>query len=421
MKRYLARRMDGGEYRNMAEIEAPQLRVPFGSRLTILDAVRGAAVLMVLTFHSAGVRVAGPVTSLWAGIVGSLWSGVDLFFVLSGFLITGILLDSRRHPRYFVNFYTRRALRIFPLYYGVLIVVLLIAPVVWPAIRAVEYWRTLQAHQLWLLVYLHNYLQAQGSHELPGLGHFWTLAIEEQFYWVWPLVVYYIAPRRLLKMSVLLCAFAPAVRILLYFNGVSPWAIRQLTFTRIDSLAWGGIVALLLREPGLAHSGRRWIRRLGISGGVGLLVIFVGMGSLPFEAPVMVTIGYSMVAAVFAAFLAACSFRKSPTPRPGWPQRGLAWIGTISYGIYVFHWPTYQLLEGVRSRYLSNTWLAVPGIPQAMATLAGTLALSTGIAFLSWRFWERPFLRLKSRFAYVKTAEGAGRVQQPAGLPLSEG
>ena len=184
--------------------------VPFGKRLMSLDGLRGIAILAVIAEHT--LRLFHPtsvLSRLWAAFQESSWAGVDLFFVLSGFLITGILLDSRHDKRYFLNFYARRTLRIFPLYYAVLVIAILIVPAVMGFSKLPELYSRLVANQLWLWTYLQNFAQASGPHALPGFGHFWSLAVEEQFYWVWPLAVFLLPRRHLFRLCITLCAFLP--------------------------------------------------------------------------------------------------------------------------------------------------------------------------------------------------------------------
>ncbi len=169
-------------------------------RLNSLDGLRGIAVLSVIAFHT--LRVTGQ-----EGLFGlalnrlqeTAWAGVDLFFVLSGFLITGILLDTRDCPSYFKTFFARRTFRIFPLYYGVLAVAIFGVPAILGRAHLPDLYPRLLANQFWLWTYTANYLQATGAHTLPGFGHFWSLAIEEQFYWFWPLVVYFASRRKVFQ------------------------------------------------------------------------------------------------------------------------------------------------------------------------------------------------------------------------------
>jgi peptidoglycan/LPS O-acetylase OafA/YrhL len=198
---------------------SPGNSVPFGSRLTSLDGLRGLAVLSVVLFHTLRLQNAGVFGEIWKRFHGSAWAGVDLFFVLSGFLITGILLDSRGQENYFRNFYARRTLRIFPLYYTVLAVALLVVPFVVGFPRLPAAYPRLLENQLWLWTYTQNYLQATTAHTLPGFGHFWSLAVEEQFYWFWPLVVCLLPRKALLRFCLIVCAILPFIRLALILSG----------------------------------------------------------------------------------------------------------------------------------------------------------------------------------------------------------
>lgn len=374
----------------------PVLDVPFGRRDIRLDVIRGIAVLLVVVFHSARIYPeSGLMNTLWITLTNSVWCGVDLFFVLSGFLITGILLDSRHHEKYFINFYARRSLRIFPLFYGVLIGIFLILPLIAPQVRTMDFWQALSERQIWLWTYLQNFLQARGSHQLPGLGHFWTLAVEEQFYWVWPLIVYFIAPRKLLRVSILILLLTPILRIVLLSHGFTPWAIRELTFTRIDSLVWGATAAIILRNTKVLAIANQWSGRLKVASAAFLLGVVAIVGELKYESEIMVTVGYTAVACLFACLIFEMVQTPVPFKEPTFLEKNLAWLGTISYGLYVFHVPiSHGVLAGLRK------YTALAGIPRAITSFFITLALSCIVAFASWKLWEEPWLRLKKRFSY---------------------
>src|ERR1700680_4638693 len=258
--------------------------VPFGQRLASLDGIRGLAILSVIAFHTLIVTgAAGAGFALWRMVQYSCWAGVDLFFVLSGFLITGILLDSRECNGYFRNFYARRTLRIMPLYYAVLVVAILVVPRVIGFSRLPAMYSRLLDNQMWLWTYLQNYMQSRGTHQLPGLGHFWSLAVEEQFYWFWPLVIYFVSRRNLFRLCVAVCGIEPILRWSLLFFGYSTWAIRQYTFTRVDTLLYGAIAALAFRNRILATSRRLLIPVLAGASAALLLIIVVRRGYLPYE------------------------------------------------------------------------------------------------------------------------------------------
>ncbi|HZT79778.1 MAG TPA: acyltransferase, partial [Gemmataceae bacterium] len=276
---------------------------PPGTHLPGLDGLRGVAILLVLAFH---LLPSQPVTShvtawiyraAWSG-----WCGVDLFFVLSGFLITGILLDAKGLPHYFRNFYARRTLRIFPLYYGVLVVIFVIVPLfLRPPSPAFEH---LQANQIWLWCYASNVctVWANGWVFLAGnwhLNHFWSLAVEEQFYLVWPLVVLLLSRRRLLAACALCVVAAPLLRWAFLANGYGFVVAYTFTPCRVDALAVGAAVAVAARAPGGLSALRRFAPAVALALGAALLGLFVWRHGLRIADEVMQTAGYSLLALFF--------------------------------------------------------------------------------------------------------------------------
>ena len=201
-----------------------------GNRLPALDGLRGIAVLLVLAFHCRYFfppwmeKSARPTLDVLG------WSGVDLFFVLSGYLITGILLDTKDSSSYFRTFYARRSLRIFPLYFSFVAAVLLLAQ-----------WRV---HGFWYLTYLSNWQPGHGVND-GYLSHLWSLAIEEQFYLIWPAVVWFVPPGRLKWICIALAVTAAGLRP---FAGSQDQAAYRLTPCRMDSLALGAFVAIGMRH-----------------------------------------------------------------------------------------------------------------------------------------------------------------------------
>lgn len=391
-----------------AEPAPETLAVPFGKRSLSLDGLRGVAVLSVVLFHSLRVLGDNQLTAQpWRAILGSSWPGVDLFFVLSGFLITGILLDSRDAQGYFRNFYARRTLRIFPLYYATLALALLVVPAIVGASRLPALYSTLRAHQIWLWLYLQNYKQAAGPHQLPGFGHFWSLAIEEQFYWVWPLVVYAVNRRTLFRICLAVCAFEPLLRMALLHGGITPWALREYTFSRVDTLLYGAIAAILFRDPELARKSRRVVAVLAIVAAAILAGLIVVNGFLPYESDTTVVAGYSALAILFAILVSVCASGKVWLAR-FMSATVLRWFGRYSYAIYVVHPAVYLAYEATIARRL------VLGPYAALALcFAVVLAVSSALGRLSWTLLESQFLKLKRYFEYDHSAVAIGK-QAPA-------
>ena len=220
-----------------------------GRRLPVLDSIRGLAVLVVMLFHFTVMTADGSALShvlCKVAILGRC--GVDLFFVLSGFLITGILYDARHSEGYFKTFYARRMLRIFPLYYGVLVTVFFI----WPLLRG---HLPLASHdvlamQPWFWSHTVNFgILVHDTKALDTYGHLWSLAVEEHFYLLWPLVVFYFSRKALLRTCVGVIVGSLLLRIVLMGMGDNQQTCYLLTPCRIDQLAIGGWVAVAGRGP----------------------------------------------------------------------------------------------------------------------------------------------------------------------------
>ncbi len=383
-------------------LQLPDVRraVPFGGRSAALDGVRGIAILFVLAYHTLRIEGdGGPQVHIWRFFQESTWCGVDLFFVLSGFLITGILLDSRGREGYFRNFYARRALRIMPLYYATLFAALVVVPLALNPPKLPVLYAKLIANQIWLWLYLQNFLQSRGAHELPGFGHFWTLAVEEQFYWAWPVVVGLTSRRGLLRLSLIVCAGEPMLRFFLLETGAGAWAIRELTFTRADSLLWGALAALLVRDRNLLARLRRPLRILSACAALALLAMSVPRGFLLYEAPEMVTIGYSLFGLLFAVVILSCASEN------GWLARAvsapaLQWFGRYSYAMYIAHPILYLIYDSALAPKLG-----LARFPGALVCFAVVTSASTAFAWASWILLESRFLRLKRYFEYRSEAK----------------
>ncbi len=322
------------------------------------------------------------------------WIGVDLFFTLSGFLITGILLDTRGHPGYFRNFFARRALRIFPLYYGVFLVLFLLTPVL--HLR----WRL--GHLAYLL-YAGNIAYCLDS-TLANLRppvlflHLWSLAVEEQFYLIWPWVVLFVARRRnLARLCLGLSVSAFLLRSLvlgaLPLGRAYEWCYAMLP-THMDGLLYGALAALWIRSRPL-EAIHRSARRISLVAGAVMVLIYLLVG-FDFYSRTMILVGFPALAILFASVLLQALVPGSWASRLG-DLRVLRFFGKYSYGMYVFHIlfaPGLSVYQKVLQRVLHSTLIG--GLAYDVATLAGTCI----VAVLSYQLYEKHWLRLKRRFEY---------------------
>lgn len=413
-------------------VPAPQLpRLQSTEHIAALDGVRALAILLVLQGHTFGVGwvLAGPESALWVDRIAlSLsragWIGVDLFFVLSGFLITGILLDSRDSPSYFRSFYARRTLRIFPLYWGFLAMVLLI-----PRHRIALDFSSVAQHPVVYFTYLINLCWTIRPMEIPfawTTGHFWSLAVEEQFYLVWPFAVRSLGRTRLVIVCWALVVACPLLRALLVSGMLADWvtlqAANMLMPARMDSFAVGALVAVAARTPGvLERVARR--TRVAVPLLVGGLVALFVRYRLRALAPWVATVGFSLLALLFA-WLIASTLTAAPGSlrRRVFEHRWLRFLGRYAYGLYVFHVPLAYWLGGRVRAYGGLAPLAGSHIPAGIAFFVVAGGLSVGVAWLSWQFYESPLLRLKRFFPYeAKPVTSARLIGQNSSTRRREG
>ena len=320
-----------------------------------LDGVRAIAALMVFVFHFFQAR--GQQSRFFIG-----QTGVDLFFVLSGFLITLILLETREDEHAFSSLYIRRALRIFPLYYGYLVLSTLFhrAP-------AWQYW-----------VYLQNFAIANGKEIGPPI-HFWSLAVEEHFYFVWPILVLRLPKRLLPFVAGAFFVSSVIARIVLAKHGVD---IFYPTECRLDGLALGALLALAY-DAGML---RVVARSSWFAGTAALLTTAFLVKKFGGQHADIFQITKPLVFSVlYAAATAIVLQNQIPFLNRYLSARPLRAIGRISYGLYVFHPALIQLVE--------KTNLASLPLQFVLA-----LCLTFAVSWASWTFYEKPFLSLKSRF-----------------------
>jgi peptidoglycan/LPS O-acetylase OafA/YrhL len=361
-------------------------------RVLELDGIRGIAILLVLVSHF-GKPACPP--GVLSDVLDFGWVGVDLFFVLSGFLITGILLDSKGQPNYFRRFYLRRVFRILPIYYAYLIVFFHVVPVIAHATGRLDTFAYGRGDEAWYWIYLSNWRDAvyQNAH----LRHFWSLSIEEQFYIVWPLIVYVVSPRMLKYVCIVLAISSTVLRFVAAHEGVSKYFLYGATPFRLEGLALGALLALAARDAILRKRVARVIPWAWPAAAAILVGVVVRSGSDHLSMS-MGTYGYASVALlcwalVFWGTLQAGTKRVfAKFLRTSW----LVQFGKYSYGLYVWHVLfggfVHTGVEAARRQW-GLAWSLLP-----MALVVG-IGVSYGVALLSWKLIEEPCARLKERVA----------------------
>lgn len=371
---------------------APQVKSQSHIHVPALDGVRGAAVLLVIVYHFANsFYVIGFTNPLFSALrVG--WLGVDVFFALSGFLITGILLDTKTSPNYFKSFYVRRILRIFPLYYGAIACVLLL----WAMLPAAGVWGERDsmfaaASPFWTGFFLENLgLALHGPGATGVLTHYWSLAVEEHFYLVWPALVWLTSRRQLFGLAVGVIVLSVVGRAVMWRQGLDLHAIFGATPLRLDGLAVGAIAAILVRHE------RPPSPRLAIAllvGALAALALLMNLrGTVEQYDPVLWLSAYPLASIATAAALVgsigggALAQMLSAAP--------LRWFGRYSYGLYVWH-PIVGVL------LFHSRFAILPADPTHLDVLVAAvvaMAVNIAAAWLSFNLWEKRFLSLKRLF-----------------------
>ncbi len=379
-----------------------------------IDGLRGVAVLMVVIAHTILIRPLNALDQTVADVLGAGWSGVDLFFVLSGFLITGILFDAKGGTRYFSSFYMRRTLRIFPVYYLALFILLIVLPRI--TIPQAEAYRGLAEHQGWFWFHLSNIHFAQSGFTGDATDVFWSLAIEEQFYLVWPLVVWLCGRRTLMRICVALIITAWAVRVGMIFAGVKPVAIYVLPFARMDGLAAGGFIALLVRG---ARPVAVWLpaaRVLVMACCIGLAIIVATTGGLAIWGRETQMWGYTLLVGLFAATL-VLTLNQNGT---GWlhrllTARVLQIFGKYSYAIYIAHLPIRMVLRTIGLDLHAIPPVLGSNLPGQLLFTLAVIICSLLLAMVSWHLLEKRILALKRYFPYQtpRPAHRASATDEP--------
>ncbi len=361
--------------------------------LAELDGIRGIAILAVLISHATpAIALQSSSSKLARAILTPGWAGVELFFVLSGFLITGILLRTKEAKNYFYSFYARRFLRIFPIYYLTLTAVLLLAGhYEWlkPAIPdsfpyRFSYYVYLQN---WPVFWVPTFLMHN------ALGHFWSLAVEEQFYLLWPILVWKLPRRALFWLCIGGCVLALPLRIYFVSRYGTDFSVMHLTTSRMDGLLIGSLIGMVQFHrtiPMRAIAGC-------FAGGFALIAFIVVRH--PYEllgtAQYMHTIGVTGFALLSGAFVAFSQHHITPVQKLLTPQ-WLRTVGKYSYGMYVYHLPLFVLIDSV---VMPRLGFPVPmSLRYALPYTAVLIGLTFLVAKVSFDVLESPILNWKKHF-----------------------
>ena len=365
-------------------------------RVPTLDGVRGLAALLVLGVHFQTLMSVPATPVLPAWIASSLswgWSGVDLFFVLSGFLITGILLDQQEMDRRYRSFYARRSLRILPLYYGVLITCVCAGRII-KHFGPHSPFGPSPAGWICYFLYVQNWWLPIGRlYRTEYLGPLWSLAIEEQFYLIWPTFIWRLSRRTLMNVCVAGACVAFSIRLLLMLPGSSAltYAAYMNTFTRMDALLAGCWCALIARNQTLTERVRRLSPIVFASSAMGLCLLVYG-GHDKWNDPGVMVFGHSFFAVGFACMvmLAYINDGSKTIVDRALSMAPLAAIGKYSYGVYVYQ--SFLLVAALH--FLKHSSLA-PSRAFALIVGSNWLLAVLAISFASYHLFEKRFLQMK--------------------------
>lgn len=352
-----------------------------------LDGIRFLAIFMVI-IHHCSFNYEGDSIFLIKRLTTLGGNGVDLFFILSGFLITKILLENKGSKNYFKAFYMRRILRIFPLYYLLLIITFIVLPQFQHPY--LEKWKDID--QIWYWLFLSNFAIAEkGSFGHGMVDNTWSLAIEEQFYLVWPFISSQLSLKNLRIFSWIVILFTIIYRSYLFLNGESFVSIYVSTFTRMDNLAMGSLLATYYTN----HDWEKvvaWTRYTIIPSI--LFFLFNIFAVIYIDLAVFGAIGYIMNLVIFTTII-VLALDERPAFQKFLNINLLSKIGVYSYGIYLIHNPLQKMIRVflINNLDLSATFKLI------LLTVI-TLITSTVIAWVSFHFFEMKFNSLKKHFKY---------------------
>lgn len=371
------------------------------NHITELDGIRGFAVLLVIIFHFLNQPILSDnlFDHIFKETFSIGWIGVDLFFVLSGFLITRILINTKSSTNYFTSFYYKRTLRIFPLYYLYLILIFFILyPLLFNKVSEVEQNKILMSEhsQAWFWLYASNIKQViDGAFFGGGLGHLWSLSIEEQFYIVWPCIIYFFSVKNAKLISWILILLALLLRVYICFYNIDPEVIYVFTLTRMDALVMGALVAIYLSENTVINY--VFVKRLLLGTCFFTVMLIYLFGPHSGKHPLIYTIGYTLTAVTFSLLILLTQSTTVFFARPVFKSSFMVFFGKYSYAIYIFH----PLVRQVMLKLVGEPKVILgTQTPWSIAFVLLCTAGTVLVALISWNLFEKWFLKLKDKFAF---------------------
>jgi peptidoglycan/LPS O-acetylase OafA/YrhL len=374
---------------------------PSLGHIPALDGLRGLAILTVMCHHFLFIRGDGRATLLVQRLAHCGLFGVDLFFVLSGFLITGILLDTQHTRHALLNFYMRRTLRIFPLYYFVLLVFVLVA-FVYPLSQfqgdGVPRFQSVLRDWPWYVTFTSNVLIGLRNGYVHGfLDVSWSLSIEEQYYLIWALTVLALPRKVVTRLSLFLLAASAVARCVFIYNGASPLQVYVSSVCHADGLALGSYYAAAIRDDRFSLvQATKWAKRI-LAVALPLFVILAAAGWLDLESLFCRTIGYSLVAAAFSQMLVLAIGEQNGVTNI-LRSRFLVRLGVYSYGLYLLHLPVRAALAKIWPSGDGWRTASISGLASQVLFVAVGIAGAMVLALVARRTIEEPALRLKRYF-----------------------
>lgn len=350
-----------------------------------LDTLRGIAIVMVLLYHNFS----------YISLFEFCWLGVDLFFVLSGFLITDILIHTSQTKLFLISFYKRRFLRIFPLYYVCLGLIAWLLPLVIHVPYDVEYYRT---NSVWFCSFLQNWFFIIDSPEkYRFLDHFWSLALEEQFYLFWPIafLILKTIKKRLIFLLLIFLLFSLFRFIIVAQQPFQISYTNLIRFCRIDGLLIGCIVGLIVQCKN--SKAKKLILTPAILLEISCVtLLFVSSEHLKLKFFTDLLI-FPLASIIFGSIICYSVSRNTHINQRLWIFRILNALAKVSFGLYILHWPIYLWL----TPYIKN-WLQFSNVSNLNSDILNSILNSTIavlFSFISYRYFEKPFLSMKDKIA----------------------